>query len=317
VSNVDGGAGPGAAPTCYRHPDREAYVRCTRCNRPVCPDCRIDAAVGFQCRECVQGAAKGQRRGRTPFGGRASGDPAYVTKLLLGFLVVGYLAQQGSAKVAATLQLVGIASDPDLGGALVGVAAGQWYRLFTVTLLHASVLHIALNGYALWLFGPPVEAAFGRLRFGVLWVLSALGGSAASFAFSAPTQPAVGASGAIFGLLAALFVVGRQLRMDLSGLVILVILNAIIGVVSPGIDWRAHAGGFLTGAVVGIVMAHAPRRRRAVVQVAGCIAVLTVIMAVVTLRTSHLIHVPGTAVLRCEVSAAADPNQTFVQCVTS
>jgi membrane associated rhomboid family serine protease len=276
------------ATTCYRHPDREAHVRCTRCNRRICPDCMIDASVGFQCPECVREGNTGVRRARTSFGGSLSDNPGYVTKVLIGLNVAVYVVQQASTSFTERFDLIG-AFPPPPNVAFEGVADGQYYRLLTAAFMHGGLLHIAFNMYALFLFGPPLEAALGRARFTTLYLVSALGGSAASYAFSLPNQPSLGASGAVFGLLGAFFVVNRRMGRDNSGLFVLVAINlAIAFVPHTNIDWRAHVGGLLTGAMVAAVLAYAPRQRRTAIQAAGTVAVLLAVVALIAWRTAAL-----------------------------
>jgi membrane associated rhomboid family serine protease len=150
------------------------------------------------------------------------------------------------------------------------------------------VLHLLLNMYALWLFGPQLEATLGRVRFTALYVLSALGGSALSYAFSAPNQPSLGASGAVFGLLGAYLVVGRRLGRDTTPVMVLLVINLGYGFLVPRIDWRAHLGGLLVGALVALALAYAPRDRRTLVQVAGLVATFLAVAAVVAWRTAEL-----------------------------
>ncbi len=108
-------------------------------------------------------------------------------------------------------------------------------------------MHLLLNMYALYLFGPPLEAALGRLRFIVLYLVSALGGSALSYAFSQPGDPSLGASGAVFGLLGAYLVVNRRLGRDTTSVMVLLAINFAYGFLVPRIDWRAHLGGLVAG----------------------------------------------------------------------
>jgi membrane associated rhomboid family serine protease len=277
----------GEATTCYRHPDREAHVRCSRCNRRICPDCMIDASVGFQCPECVREGNSNVRRARTSFGGRISDDPGYVTKVLIGLNVAMLAAEYASSSVTDHLELLGRAFDPT-NGQFIGVAEGQYWRLLTAAFLHAGLLHLAMNMYALFLFGPPLEAALGRVRFTLLYIVSALGGSAASYAFSAPNQPSLGASGAVFGLLGAFFVVNRRMGRDTNGLVVLVVINLAFSFLVPRIDWRDHIGGLITGALVTLALAYAPRSRRTLVQAGGTAAVLLAIIALIVWRTADL-----------------------------
>lgn len=282
-------ATPGAeeAATCYRHPEREAHVRCTRCNRRICPDCMIEASVGFQCPECVREGNASVRRARTSFGGRLSDNPGYVTKVLIGLNVGMLAAEYASSSVTDHLELLGRAFDPSTGQ-LIGVAEGQYWRLITAAFLHAGLLHLAMNMYALFLFGPPLEQALGRARFAVLYVVAALGGSAASYAFSAPNQPSLGASGAVFGLFGAFFVVNRRLGRDSSGLLVLLVVNLAFSFLVPNIDWRAHVGGLVTGVLIAGVLAYAPRSQRTAVQATGTAAVLLAVVALIVWRTAAL-----------------------------
>ena len=277
------------ATTCYRHPDREAHVRCTRCNRRICPDCMIEASVGFQCPECVREGNASVRRARTNFGGRVTRDAGAVTKVLIGVNVAVFFVQQASTSFTQRFELIG-AFPPPPNLAFEGVADGQYYRLLTAAFMHGGFLHIAFNMYALFLFGPPLESALGRVRFLTLYLLSALGGSAASYAFNIPNQASLGASGAVFGLLGAFFVVNRRLGRDNSGLLVLVAINLGIAFLPRfgNIDWRAHVGGLVTGTLVTVAFAYAPRPRREVVQVAGCVVVLLAIVALIAWRTIDL-----------------------------
>lgn len=283
----DPGARPAADPAvCYRHPDREAHIRCVRCERRICPDCMIPASVGFQCPECVREGNKGVRTATTMFGGRVTSDPGWVSKVLIGLNVVAFVLQQGVDGFTTRFFDIGLARLPD--GQIIGVADGEYYRLLTSAFLHANVLHIAMNMYALYLFGPPVEAALGRLRFAALYVLSALGGSAASYAFGNPVGPSLGASGAVFGLLGAFLVITKKLRADTSQVMVLLLVNLAFGFLVPRIDWRAHVGGLVAGALCTVALAYAPRSRRTTVQVAGLVGVALVVLAIIIWRTAEL-----------------------------
>jgi membrane associated rhomboid family serine protease len=276
-STVDEPEASGGPATCYRHPDREAHIRCVRCNRRICPSCMVDAAVGFQCPECVRKGNQGVRRARTVFGGRVSGNPGYVTKVIIAVNVVAFVLQQVSSSVT-----------PRFDEYPYAVNDGEYYRLLTATFLHGGVLHIALNMLALYLFGPPLEASLGRLRYGGLYLLSALGGSAASYAFSDPRLASLGASGAVFGLLGAFLVVNRKLGRDSSGLIGLLVINFVYGFLAAGIDWRAHLGGLVTGCLGAAVIAYAPARRRNLAQLAGLALVALAVLALIAWRTATL-----------------------------
>ena len=262
---------------CYRHPDREAHIRCVRCERRICPECMIPASVGFQCPECVREGNKSVRQARTVFGGRVTTDPGWVSKVLIGINVVVYVLQQTVSGFTFRFENIGLY-----------VADGDYYRLLTAAFLHASILHIALNMYALYLFGPPVEAALGRVRFAALYLVSALGGSALSYAFANPLVPSLGASGAVFGLLGAYLVLNRKLGRDTSGVMALLVINFVFGLIAPNIDWRAHLGGLVTGSLCAAVIAYAPADRRTAIQVGGFVVVAVLVVVVVLWRTAAL-----------------------------
>lgn len=246
-----------------------------------------DASVGFQCPECVRAGNEGVRTPQTIFGGRVSGNAGYVSKTLIGISVVVYLLQViGGAEVNARFWLVAVQPFGPVAGE--GVAAGEYYRLLTAAFLHGGIFHLVLNMYALLLFGPVLEQALGRLRFGALYVLAALGGSAASYAFSPPLQPSLGASGAVFGLLGGYLVVSRRMGRNASLVYGVLAVNLALGFFLTNIDWRAHLGGLVAGAAVAAAFAYAPRERRTPVAIAGCLGVLAVVVAVVAFRTAQL-----------------------------
>jgi membrane associated rhomboid family serine protease len=249
----------------------------------------IPASVGFQCPECVRDGNKAVRRATTVFGGRVTNDPGWVSKILIGINVVVYVLQVtvGPALEHRFWLIAGPAFDPQLNH-VVGVAHGEYWRLLTAAFLHGSVLHIALNMYALYLFGPAVEAALGRARFLALYLAAALGGSALSYFFSDPSTPSLGASGAIFGLLGAFLVLNRKLGRDSSSVMVLIVINLAFGFIAPNIDWRAHIGGMITGALCAAAIAYAPPTRRTLWQVGGIVLVVAAALVVVVARTAAL-----------------------------
>jgi membrane associated rhomboid family serine protease len=273
-------------PTCYRHPDRETYVRCTRCNRPICPDCMRSAAVGFHCPECVAEGARTQRSARTLFGGSVPTRGAIVTMTLIALSVVAFLIDSIVPGHPREWWMVGLQLDDS--GNLAGLSQGEWWRLLTAAFLHGGILHLLFNMYALYLFGPQLEAAFGHVRFAALYVLSALGGSAVSYLFANPVQPSLGASGAVFGILGATLVVSRRLRYDVRGVTVLIGINLALGFVIEGIDWRAHLGGLITGMAVAYAFAYAPRGQRTLIGVGACVLVFLATVGIVAFRTAQL-----------------------------
>jgi membrane associated rhomboid family serine protease len=249
----------------------------------------ISAAVGFQCPECVRDGGRTVREARTQLGGRIHRRSDVVTRTLIAInFAVFVLANLGGPALQERLTLLGNAGFLASTGGPAGVAQGEWYRLITAAFLHIQLAHLALNMIALWLFGPPLEAVLGRWRFLTLYLLSALGGSVASYLFNPPTQQSVGASGAIFGLLGATLVIANRLRFDARAIAILIVLNLVIGFVVSGIDWKAHIGGLITGAVVAGTFVYAPKARRTEIQVVACLVVLAGIIGLVALRTAQL-----------------------------
>ncbi|MGW7485443.1 rhomboid family intramembrane serine protease [Streptomyces sp. NPDC054786] len=284
-------------PGCYRHPDRPTGIRCTRCDKPICPECMVSASVGFQCSDCVRGGsgtghARQATAPRTIAGGTIAADPRLITKILLGLNVAVFIAVLvtggDTSWLPGRLDLVGLAADPSRFQ-LVGVAEGEWYRLLTAMFLHQQIPHIAFNMLSLWWLGPPLEAALGRLRFIALYLLAGLGGSALSYLLAAQNQPSLGASGAIFGLLGATAVLLRRLNYDMKPVLILLGLNLVFTFLWPNIAWQAHVGGLVVGAAVAFGMVHAPRDRRTLVHIATCVVALLAIVAVVGVRTLQLV----------------------------
>ena len=279
MSTPDPIGAPPQVPVCYRHPDRETYIRCAHGDRPICPDCMTSASVGFQCPECVAEGAAAVPATRTRFGGVAISRP-YVTLTLIGINVVvfGWEYLAGVDTVASNWGMwpVGVALD------------NEYYRLFTATFLHENLLHIGFNMLVLWMLGPQLEALLGHVRFTVLYLVAGLGGSVASFWFSSPNIVGIGASGAIFGLMGAYVVVGRALRADISQVLGLIAINVVIGFVGGGIDWRAHLGGLVTGALVAAIFAYAPTTQRVLWQVVGVVVVVVALGVLITMRDAAL-----------------------------
>jgi membrane associated rhomboid family serine protease len=281
-------------PTCYRHPGRETYVSCARCDRPICPDCMRDAAVGHQCPECVRDGNRTVRSPRTVFGGRVSTRPV-VTMTLIALNVLAYLGELTSAQFVSRFKMIGDGVMRTSNGfEAVGVAHGEWYRLITAAFLHIppssgtlGITHILFNMWALWVIGPQLEQVLGRLRFTVLYILSAIGGNVLLYVVDAH-QPAVGASGAIFGLFAAFFVVGRRVGADTRGIAFLIVINLMFTFTFSGISWEGHVGGLITGAVLAAAFAYAPRGRQKAVQVAASTTVAAALVIMTVVQTAAL-----------------------------
>jgi membrane associated rhomboid family serine protease len=292
--------GPGtqrdtAAPTCFRHPGRETYVSCVRCGRPACPDCLRSAAVGQQCVECVREGSRSIRQPRTTFGGRVAAN-AIVTWTLVGINVAFYLTEWIYPKIVDDLSMIGNATLAS-GSPLIGVADGQWYRLITSAFLHEPGLtgfgpaHIIFNMWALIFVGPALEHLLGRVRFLTVYLVSALGGSVLYYLVGPTNVEALGASGAIFGLFGAWFVVSKRLRLDNRQIVVLIVLNLVISFAVPGIAWQAHVGGLVAGAALTAAYAYAPHHRpqaRTLVQAGATAAMIILLVAAVVIRDHQL-----------------------------
>ncbi|WP_199551165.1 rhomboid family intramembrane serine protease [Streptomyces sp. N35] len=284
--------GASGLPGCYRHPDRETGISCTRCERPICPECMISASVGFQCPNCVRegsgtGHAPTANQPRTITGGTVAADQNLVTKILIGINAAVFIAVLAMGdELVDKLDLIGRALNQNLE--IVGVAEGQWYRLFTAMFLHQEIWHFGFNMLGLWWLGQPLEAALGRARFIALYLVSGLAGSALTYMVAAPNQPSLGASGAIFGLMGATAVLMRRLRYDMRPVIILLAINMLFTFTMNGIAWEAHVGGLVAGALVAYGMVHAPRERRALIQWGTCALVLLITVAVILIRTSEL-----------------------------
>jgi len=240
------------------------------------------APVGFQCPECIGEAARTVRQPVTVSGGGLITKP-YVTWTLIGLTVAVFL-WQFAVGVGAVAE--------DYGMWPFGIVLyGEWWRLLTAAFLHGSWLHIAFNMYVLFVLGPTLERVLGHARFVVLYVVAALGGSVASYTFSDPRTVSVGASGAIFGLMGALIVAGRRMRWDITQVLILLGINVVIGFLSPEVDWRAHFGGLVVGALVAGVFVWTPRPFDAVRilwQTLGVLVILGALVAVTMWRTGQL-----------------------------
>jgi membrane associated rhomboid family serine protease len=281
-------------PTCYRHPGRETYVSCVRCGRPACPDCLRPAAVGHQCVECIREGSKTVRQATGRFGGRVSGT-ARVTWTIMGLNLVLFVVLLAHSSLQYDLGLVGIGRLTN-NSPLIGVAVGQWYRLLTHAFIvpgtaGLGVLDIAFNMYALYIVGPAIERMLGSVRFLGVYLASALGGALGFYLLGPVSQFAMGASGAIFGLFGAWFVLAKRLRLDWRPVVTLIVLNLAIGFVGHSIiAWQAHIGGLITGLLLTAAYVYAPSRNRGLIQLGATAGVLALIVGGVVLRDYQVIH---------------------------
>ena len=273
----DGVTGAGGEPVCPRHPGTVAYVRCQRCERPTCPACQRQAAVGVHCVDCVR--AQPGVQARTVAGARLERRRPVVTEGLLGLLVAVYVAQLVSPVVTEVLAFSPV------------VSRAEPWRFLTAALVHSPglVLHVLFNGLALWAFGRELEVQLGRLRYVAVLLVSTFGASVAVLLLTSSASTSwfgltVGASGAVFGLLGTGVMLGARKGEPVLRQVGVLVLLAVAGVVVPSISWQGHLGGLVAGVLVGAVLAFAPRRRRGTWQVAGVAVVVLVLLSLTLVR---------------------------------
>lgn len=294
---------PVGVPTCYRHPDRETWIRCQRCDKPICPDCMRDAAVGFQCPSCVAEGRKSVRQAKTAYGGVISANPGATSLTLIGINVLVWITIMASGyrdspvsrwlgQHASSLCLDGdqvlITSrticDSGLQATWVpGLDDGAWWQVLTGSFTHVEPWHILMNMFALWSLGPMVERPLGRARFLALYVVACLGDALAVYWLSGDYSTTVGASGAIFGLLAAALVTAWKVGADTSIFRTSLILAVVISIV-PGVSWQGHLGGFVAGGLAAGILVLAPKERRTLVQALGLGALALICLGGIALR---------------------------------
>jgi membrane associated rhomboid family serine protease len=245
--------GTSTATTCYRHPNRETGVACSSCGRPICPDCMTPTPVGMRCPECSRQKTK-VRTAAT-----LTNDPQ-LTYVLIAINVIAFVAMMASGG-----KINDVGGSVYRNGVLFGplVADGEWWRIITAGFLHAGVLHIAFNMYFLYFLGTILEPMIGKLRFGLIYAVSLVGGSFGALLLS-PNTPVVGASGAVFGLMGAAILAMRARGIDpmQSGLGITLALNLGITFLIPGIAIGGHIGGLIAGGIVGYLMFDLAEKRR-------------------------------------------------------
>jgi membrane associated rhomboid family serine protease len=205
--------------------------------------------VGMRCPECA-GQTTQVRRGQAAF---SSTETPIVTYILIALNALVFLIDLASGTGGFSGSNGQLARDYGLYGPAVG--DGEWYRLITGGFLHANLVHIGFNMFALYILGPLLEPALGRARFAALYFASLLAGSLGVMLLS-PDSLTVGASGAIFGLFAAAFVIarGRGLNDVASQLGFLLVINLVITFTMPGISVGAHLFGALGGAICAVVI---------------------------------------------------------------
>jgi membrane associated rhomboid family serine protease len=235
---------------CYRHPKRETGVSCSNCGRPICPDCMTPTSVGMRCPEC----ARQKQKVRTI---RSTVDAPVLTYILIGICVVTFI---GGAAGGASATGSGIGGSTLLThGALsrATIADGEYWRLVTAGFLHAGFFHLLFNMFSLYILGTMLEPAIGHLRFALIFFVSLLAGSfGALLVETNPHALTVGASGAIFGLMAAAVIVMRNRGISPmeSGLGLWIGLNLLLTFTIPNISIGGHIGGLIGGGLAALVL---------------------------------------------------------------
>ncbi|MDR6611546.1 rhomboid family intramembrane serine protease [Leifsonia sp. 1010] len=270
---------------CYRHPDRESYVLCQRCGRTICGECQTPGAVGVVCPECMAQQRATHPRTKPAWVTRLTGSGApVVTYAIIAVCVLVFIVQTlGSLlglPVNSALVYAGAYSYPS---GTFGVGFEPW-RMFTSVFAHANIIHIALNMYTLFIFGMALEPLLGRARYLALFLISGFAGSLGVLLLASPVQPVLGASGAIFGLFGAFFIIQRRLGGSATQMLVLLAINLGIGFL-PGfnIAWQAHVGGLIGGVLVGLIYVETrqPQRRRWQLPLLALLCVIFVAVSVI------------------------------------
>ena len=245
--SIGGGAGE---PVCPRHPDRPSYVRCKRCQRPACGECQRQAPVGMLCVDCERELQQQSQNSqpRTAMGGRMGAAQPVVTWTILGLCVLLYGGQVIAPQIVEQLLMF----------APVRALSMPWTFL-TSGFLHGGIIHLAVNMYALWIIGRHLERTLGHWRYAGIFLTSVLAGHVAVLLLSSPASESwytgtVGASGGLFGLFGALFIVSRRMGGDVTQILILIGLNVVLTFTIPGISWQGHLGGLVMGTALAAAM---------------------------------------------------------------
>ncbi|MEX1219502.1 MAG: rhomboid family intramembrane serine protease [Solirubrobacterales bacterium] len=235
---------------CYRHPDVETRVSCSSCDRPICPDCMTPTPVGMRCPECSR------ERTRVTSGPAAvsSANSTPATFALIVICVGAYMLEIATSSGGLNTSFNSLITNFGLQGAAIG--DGEWYRLLTGGFLHAGLLHLGFNMFALFFLGRILEPSIGTSRFLFVYFASLLAGSFGAILLSGNFVVTVGASGAVFGIFGATFIIARGRGMNTIAREIGVVLgiNLLITFAIPGISIGGHLGGLIGGVLCGLLI---------------------------------------------------------------
>ncbi len=250
---------PPSSAHCYRHPDRETGRRCTRCGKPACSDCLVQAAVGSHCLDCIK-AAQPDLKTRVKYATAKQHTLATYVLMAINFAVFVWISAGDTSTLGGGLGGGQVSERQfELGlNRLQLHATHEWYRLLTSGFLHFGVLHIALNMYILYALGQMLERTLGPVKFALMYFAALLGGSAGVLLLAGPNDRAItgGASGAVFGLLAAAAIAMHREGINImqTGIGRALVINLVFTFVIPGISIGGHLGGIVAGAACGAVM---------------------------------------------------------------
>lgn len=220
-------------------------------------------------------------------------DMAAVPRVTYGLIAINVIAYLAENRITigggegATLYDKGALLGSIEGLAGQGVAYGQWWRIITSGFLHANLLHIGLNMLVLYWLGRLLEPAIGSVRFAAVYVTSLIAGSFGALLLT-PHSFTVGASGAIFGLAGCAVVEmrSREIPIMQSGLGTLIVINLLYSFTVSGVSIGGHIAGLIGGALAGLVLQLADRRRSLALALAGCL-VLSVAFFAGGVLTAH------------------------------
>jgi len=283
-----------ALPACYRHPGRHTGLRCTRCDRPTCPECLRDASVGQQCVECVNDGRRDSRQAVTWVGARMVSRPLLVYLLIAANVAVYAITALQAGSFANN-------SNSPLFAEWVtwpraAAVNDQWWRVVTGGFLHYGFIHIAVNMLSLWVLGRDLERVLGRARFAAVYFLSLIGGSIAVMLFSDPDTGAAGASTALYGLMGCYLVAVVRLKLNPRPILFTLAVNVFLTFSLPGISITGHFGGLVVGAIAMAALVYAPPRNRTRWQAGVLAALFLVLVLIYVTRAAQLVSAlgPGT-----------------------
>jgi membrane associated rhomboid family serine protease len=272
---------------CYRHPDRETFVKCQRCGRPICGQCQTIAPVGVHCPECVREARGSAASSVRPVGRRfanavrpGSNRPV-VTFTIIGLNVIVFILELLSGN---SIMGNGTGAVAKLLAYYPGDIVVYPWTIITNAFVHANLIHIGLNMYSLFVLGVPLERYLGRVRFIALYLIGTIGADVAVDFLS--RYSVIGASGAIFALLGALILFSRRLGFNPTWLIVIGVVNLGYGFVATGISWQDHLGGLAAGLLVGALLLYTRTRKRQPLQLAGLIGLPVVLLVVLLLHAT-------------------------------